>query len=105
MTTKEELVEQKLTKACDEAIAEGWKISQYAFVREDEKACCVIGSIGRFADNVTPWVSYAATKLDLDYKDIWQIVNGFDGNESVADDHFYAIGARLREKYLKEKNS
>lgn len=93
-------IREKLTKACDEAIAKGWEIragSTLQYEYRDGKGvtcCCPIG-----AATGSRLLSDAVEVIGISYEGLNRFAAAFDGYDR-SNSHMAKLGREFREKYL-----
>lgn len=90
---------EKLTKACDEKIAQGYYImagvtfGTFTSGSGTALCCCPIG-----AATEERFLTEAAGKLGISYEDANRFANGFDGNRPTS--NMARLGAEFHKKYI-----
>lgn len=99
MKTIEE-IEDLFVKACDKAIAEGWKIQDGDFINSIHKECCPIAALCNRSAPVS-YIDKAAGLLDAEPWQLEDFYMGFDGlSTSPTVAPFYTLGQKLRARYI-----
>lgn len=102
MSDRIQTIREKLTAACDAALAKGWRIRPVGLrgmKREGEKlvtACCLLGTISDSYREVDQILGLTSKETNA----IWQ---GFDDNpQEAATVHpdLYNLGREFRAKYI-----
>lgn len=97
-------VEEKLRKAIEAALKEGWLLSPGSMF-PDTLECCALGAVVRdhYPDTINSFY-IAVTRLDLTAREALCLARGFDKDDKFPnmDSPYYRLGATLRQDYLKE---
>lgn len=101
---KLEEIEAKLIAACDQAIANGWKIKQRCTVDSVSGHCCALGAsfaIGKYDRTQYGLYGLALTEYEMDRDEAGMFIDGFDAGFPSINNPHYEMGRRLRMRYVK----
>ncbi len=106
--TSEEL-KNLLNQKISEFLAKGGNLKEGIW-RIDQD-CCVLGCVHYLENdqwqpnNDTNWINWAMKRFELNFYEIRNFLDGFDGDEQpfARSGDFYLLGQELRAKYIENK--